>query len=348
MIIEARLYEVMTDQKVHCFLCSHHCKISDSKFGFCGVRQNRGGKLYAHTYGEAIAANTDPIEKKPLYHFLPGTRSFSVATTGCNFRCGFCQNWQISQVSHREGPVPGGRKLLPQDIVWMAEEEHCRSIAYTYTEPTIFFEYAYDTARKAKERNLFNVFVTNGFMTAETLKTIHPYLDACNVDLKFFREDLYKKTCHGRLEPILASIRTMKELEIWVEITTLVIPGQNDDEVQLGGIARFIADVDPDIPWHIIRFHPEYQYRDVGATPLAALNKAYSLGREAGIRYIYMGNAPNDKTETSCPKCGKSFILWRGFLVEKNLLRDSACPACGKKIAGVFHDPFFSKRKEIG
>jgi pyruvate formate lyase activating enzyme len=336
MIKEAKLYEVVSDKKIHCFLCNHHCKITDSKFGLCGVRENRGGKLYTHAFGEAIAANIDPIEKKPLYHFLPGTTSFSIATIGCNFRCGFCQNWQISQLSHREGREEGGYRLLPQDIVNKAKEQRCKSISYTYTEPTIFFEYAYDTAQLAKERDLFNVFVTNGYMTTEALETIHPFLDACNVDLKAFAEEFYRKTCHGHLEPVLTSIRTMKELGIWVEITTLVIPGHNDDEDQLRGIAEFIAGVDPNIPWHISRFHPDYQFTGVRATPLEVLARAYSLGEEAGLRYIYVGNVPGEATETICPKCGRSLIRRRGFFVKVNEVKDSACPACGERIAGLF------------
>jgi pyruvate formate lyase activating enzyme len=340
MIVEARLYEILDDKKVHCYLCNHHCRIKDSKFGFCGVRQNRGGKLYTHAYGEAIAANTDPIEKKPLYHFLPGTTSFSIGTLGCNFHCGFCQNWQISQVSPGEGTVMGGYNLPPKEVVKNAKEKDCRSISYTYTEPTMFFEYAYDTARLAKEEGLFNVFVTNGYMTTEALKTIRPYLDACNVDLKSFRDDCYKKICHGRLEPVLASIRTMKDLGIWLEITTLVIPGQNDDKGELRGIARFIAGVDPDIPWHISRFHPDYQFNYVEATPMEVLKNAYSLGKKEGLRYIYIGNVPGEATETLCPKCRKPLIRRLGFFVEQNLVKNNVCPSCGQGIAGVFDDPF--------
>ncbi len=330
------LYEVTEGRKLHCYLCSHHCQINDSKFGICGVRQNKGGKLYTHAYGDAIAANIDPIEKKPLYHFLPGTTSFSVATMGCNFRCGFCQNWQISQVSKRNGEDLTGYRLLPEDIVKKAKEQHCLSISYTYTEPTIFFEYAHDTAKLAKESGLFNIFVTNGYMTLEALETIQPYLDACNVDLKSFREDFYKKTCGGRLEPVLASIRLMKQLEIWVEITTLVIPDQNDDEEELEDIARFIADVDPDIPWHISRFHPDYQFTDSRATPIEVLEKAYSLGKKVGLRYIYLGNVPGEGAETLCPHCQETLIRRHGFFIEENRIKDSTCPACGETIAGLF------------
>ncbi|MDP2644426.1 MAG: AmmeMemoRadiSam system radical SAM enzyme [Desulfobacterales bacterium] len=336
MITEARLYEVVADGKVHCFLCCHHCRIAASKFGICGVRQNLAGKLYTHAYGDAIAANVDPIEKKPLYHFLPGSLSFSVATIGCNFRCGFCQNWQISQAS--AGKEPAGRtgNLLPESIVRQAKSQRCRSIAYTYTEPTIFFEYAYDTARLAKENDLFNVFVTNGYMTTEALKMIHPYLDAANVDLKSFSEDFYRGTCHGHLKPVLAAIRTMKDLGIWVEVTTLVIPGQNDDEEQLEGIVRFIAGVDPHIPWHVSRFHPAYQVTDVGATSLETLRKAYRLGKAAGLRHVYLGNVPGEAPETFCAKCGEALIRRRGFHVAENRIEKSACPACGEAVAGVF------------
>lgn len=338
MIVEAKLYEVLDDNKVHCFLCNHHCRINDAKFGICGVRQNQGGKLVTHAYGESIAANVDPIEKKPLYHFLPGSRSLSIATIGCNLRCGFCQNWQISQASHKKDKNMGGYRLLPEDIVREAKSRHCLSIAYTYTEPTIFFEYAYDTAALAKEEGLHNVFVTNGYMTADALKMIQPYLDACNVDLKAFTEDFYKKTCHGSLQPVLDSIRTMRELGLWVEVTTLVIPGQNDDEEQLKGIAGFIADVDTDIPWHISRFHPDYQFTDSKATPLAVLNQAYELGKAAGLKYIYMGNVPGEAPQTLCPKCQKPLIRRQGFFVEENQIKDASCPDCGQKIAGVFQN----------
>ena len=192
MIKEAMLYRDLEKGRVHCYLCNHNCHIADSKFGICGVRQNKEGKLYTHVYGEVIAANVDPIEKKPLYHFLPETASFSIATVGCNFRCGFCQNWQISQASKKQNSDLSGHKLLPEDVVQRAKDHHCQSISYTYTEPTIFFEFAYDTAKLAKREGLFNVFVTNGYMTPEALETIEPYLDACNVDLKSFREDFYK------------------------------------------------------------------------------------------------------------------------------------------------------------
>ena len=330
------LYEGLADKMVHCFLCHHHCSIADSKFGFCGVRQNREGTLYTHAYGDVISANIDPIEKKPLYQFLPGTLSFSIATAGCNFRCGFCQNWQISQISKRKVPDLSGYELAPGDIVSKAREASCNSISYTYTEPTIFFEYAYDTAKLAKERGLFNIFVTNGYMTSEALEAIHPYLDACNVDLKSFREDFYKDICHGHLEPVLESIRHMRKLNIWVEVTTLVIPDENDDKKELTAIARFIADVDTSIPWHISRFHPDYQFTDSQRTPLDTLRKAYSIGRKEGLKFVYIGNVAGESEDTICPYCRQTLIKRQGFLLEENKVKDSRCPSCGETIPGVF------------
>ncbi|RMD60123.1 MAG: AmmeMemoRadiSam system radical SAM enzyme [Nitrospirae bacterium] len=336
MLKEAMLYKVIDRDQVQCYLCNHKCKILDSKFGFCGMRQNIKGKLYTYAYGEVIAANEDPIEKKPLYHVLPGTTSFSIATAGCNFRCAFCQNWQISQISKKKEPNLRGYRLLPDEIISKAKQYGCRSISYTYTEPTIFFEYAYDTSKLAKEEGLLNVFVTNGFMTKETLDTIHPYLDASNVDLKSFSDDFYKKVCHGRLKPVLESIEYMKTLGIWVEVTTLVVPGSNDSEEELRGIANFIANVDRDIPWHISRFHPDYQFTNIHPTPISTLELAYNIGKEAGLRYIYIGNVPGETPQTICPNCGKVVLKREGFWLMENNIKDSKCIFCGQKIPGIF------------
>jgi pyruvate formate lyase activating enzyme len=336
MAKEAMLYEPAKHGKLHCFLCNHHCKIADSKFGFCGVRQNQNGTLVTFAYGKVIAANVDPIEKKPLYHFFPGSLSFSIATAGCNFHCGFCQNWQISQISQRDGHGMPGHEFSPQELVAQAKARKCRSIAYTYTEPTIFFEYAYDTAELAKEEGLRNVFVTNGFMTSRALEKIRPYLDACNVDLKSFRDDFYKKTCSGRLKPVLESIRRMKKLGIWVEVTTLVVPDQNDSESELRDIASFIAGLDQGIPWHISRFHPDYEFGDARPTPLETLKMAYSIGKDAMLEHIYIGNVPGEGSDTVCPRCHE-VVIRRGALgVKENRLKDSSCPSCGSVVAGVF------------
>lgn len=336
MIREAMLYHPGEGQKVECFLCAHRCVIAPGKFGVCGVRENRDGKLITHVYGKVIAAHIDPIEKKPLYHFLPGSTSFSIATVGCNFRCPFCQNWQISQVTKEDRGFEDGYSLLPEEIVRQARARGCQSISYTYTEPTIFFEYAFDTARLAKQEELANVFVTNGYMTEEALQTIRPYLDAANVDLKAFREEAYKKVCGARLEPVLDSIRRMKEFGIWVEVTTLVVPDLNDTEEELRAIARFIAGVSPDIPWHVSRFHPDYKYTDARPTPVATLKKALSLGLEAGLRYVYIGNVWGESEDTQCPQCHRTILRRNGFFVEENRIQDGRCPHCGATIAGVF------------
>ena len=286
---EAMLYEKLKNNTVHCYLCSHHCKIIESKYGFCRVRQNIGGALYTHVYAEAIANHIDPIEKKPLYHFFPGTSAYSIATIGCNFRCGFCQNWQISQVSVENNREKGYR-LDPEKIVEEAKAAGCKSIAYTYTEPTIFFEYAYDTAKLAKKEGICNVFVTNGYMTREAIDTIKPYLDAANIDLKFFDNKKYRQICKGALAPVLDSISHMKKSGIWIEVTTLVIPGLNDSKNELKKTAEFIAGIGVDIPWHISRFHPDYEYNEFKLTPIDTLKAAKVIGKSAGLNYVYLGN----------------------------------------------------------
>ncbi|MCF7917166.1 MAG: AmmeMemoRadiSam system radical SAM enzyme, partial [Candidatus Omnitrophica bacterium] len=233
MIREAMLYEKVEGGLVHCFLCSHNCRIKPGHFGLCNVRKNIDGQLNTLVYAEAIAAGADPIEKKPLYHFLPGSYSYSIAAIGCNFKCAFCQNWQISQASKKDPGNFSGQKLEPAAVVEKALENNCKSISYTYTEPTIFLEYAYDTAKLAKENGLYNIFVTNGYMTKQAIDQINPYLDAANLDLKSFNDDFYKKVCRGSLQPVLDSISYMKKLGIWVEVTTLIVPGQNDSKEEL-------------------------------------------------------------------------------------------------------------------
>ncbi len=333
---EALLYEKLDGGFVHCFLCSHHCRIADCKFGLCGVRQNKGGLLYSYVYAKPIAMHVDPIEKKPLYHFFPGSTSFSIATFGCNFRCGFCQNWDISQANPRDGQSLDKSEVSAQEIVRLAQESGCKSISYTYTEPTIFFEYALDIARLAKEKGLLNNFVTNGFMTADCLKMIGPFLNAANVDLKFFNEESYKRICGGGLKPVLDSIKLMRQLNIWVEVTTLLVPEENDSEEQLSGIANFIAGVDKDMPWHISRFHPDFKLMGRPSTPMESLRKAFDLGRAAGLNYIYLGNIIGEGNDTKCPHCKKLLIKRELFGVLENRIQQGCCTFCGKKIAGVF------------
>ena len=332
---EAMLYDQIADKKVQCKLCAHRCKIKDNNYGICSVRQNRDGKLYTAAYGKVIAANADPIEKKPLYHILPGTSSFSIATMGCNFKCSFCQNWRISQVTDDKKSNLPGQDLSPEEIVRSARQQGCKSIAYTYTEPTIFFEYAYETAKLAEEEGLYNVFVTNGFMTPEALDKINPYLDGANVDLKSFRDEFYKKMCRGRLQPVLDAIQYMHELGIWVEITTLVVPDQNDSEEELNDIAEFIAGIDQNIPWHISRFHPDYEYTDSRATPMETMERAKKIGKSHGLRHLYLGNVVSD-TNTYCYQCGRKLIERRAFSSNKINIQNGKCPDCGADIKGIW------------
>lgn len=333
---EALLYKKNEDKSVSCRLCAHRCKIADKKFGFCGVRQNLDGILYTHVYAKPIAIQIDPIEKKPLYQFLPGSNSLSIATIGCNFRCGFCQNWDISQARPVEEAGDKPKQVAPEQIVAAALKEGCKSISYTYTEPTIFFEYALETCKLARKKGLRNIFVTNGYMTKDALEMIRPYLDAANIDLKFFKEENYRKYCAASLEPVLDSIKSMHDLGIWVEVTTLVIPGENDSEGELRGIARFIADLDRDIPWHISRFHPDYQFGDRQATPKEALEKASRIGEEAGLNYIYVGNVSGWGLDTHCPKCKKRIIHRENFGVLEYNIKAGKCLNCNAPIVGVF------------
>jgi pyruvate formate lyase activating enzyme len=334
---KAMLWERIENSRVHCYLCAHHCRIDDGGFGFCGMRENEGGELYTHAYGSVIANHVDPIEKKPLYHFLPGSYAYSIATIGCNFRCGFCQNWKISQVSARDGSAEG-YELKPEEVVREALKNNCKSISYTYTEPTIFFEYAYDTAKQAKEKGLRNTFVTNGYMTKDTIEAIKPYLDAANIDLKFFKDESYKEVCKGALHPVLDSIRNMKEAGIWVEVTTLIVPGENDSLEELQDMAEFIAGVGKEIPWHISRYHPDFTYAETGpdSTPLETMEKAKKIGKEAGLEYVYLGNVI-DICATLCPKCGEVLIERAGFGADvlENFI-DGACGNCNTKIEGVW------------
>ncbi len=329
----AILWTAAPDGKVVCGLCAHRCLIAPGKRGVCGVRENRAGALVSHAYGEVVAANIDPIEKKPLYHFLPGTSSLSVAAAGCNFRCRFCQNWSISQ-SPAEGGG-GGRPLLPARAVALARERKCRSLSYTYTEPTIFFEYARDMATAAKAAGLANVFVSNGYLTGEAVEAARPWLDAANVDLKAFRDETYRTVCGARLQPVLDSIRLLLAAGVWVEVTSLVVPGLNDGPEELRDMARFLAAAGRDIPWHISRFHPDYRLTDRGPTPIATLARAAAIGREEGLRFVYVGNVPGEGEATVCPACGAVLIRRAGFAVLENRLGPGgACPSCGAVLAG--------------
>jgi pyruvate formate lyase activating enzyme len=336
MAHEALLYHPEEKHAVSCGLCAHHCRIASGARGICGVRENRGGVLTSLVYGMVVAENPDPIEKKPLFHCLPGSRSFSIATVGCNFRCTFCQNHEISQIPREEGRI-NGRERTPAQIVENALRSGSQSISYTYTEPTISFEFAYDTAGIAREKGLKNIFVTNGYMTGEMLELLAPRLDAANVDLKAFRDDFYRTQCGARLQPVLDNIRKMKELGIWVEITTLLIPGLNDGEEELRDLAGFILSHGAETPWHISRFHPRYRMRGMPPTPAASIHRAAEIGKSAGLKYVYCGNLPGDPGEnTACARCGHLLIERTGFVIGRMDLKGSSCPRCGTPLDGIF------------
>ncbi|MFI5399018.1 MAG: AmmeMemoRadiSam system radical SAM enzyme [Candidatus Binatia bacterium] len=356
---EAMFYEPLPNGRVLCTLCALSCKIAPGRRGACGVRVNVDDTLYTLVYDKVVARHVDPIEKKPFFHFLPGTRSYSIATVGCNFRCLHCQNYEISQQPKQKAPrvresggdepevlclslrdaearMPG-ESITPEQIVAAAQRSGCRSIAYTYTEATIFFELAYDTARLAASEDLGNVFVTNGYITEEALSTIAPYLSAANIDLKSLNDSAHKRMTGARLQPVLDGIRAYKRHGIWVEVTTLIIPGHNDSEEELRQIAAFIAGVGTDIPWHVTQFYPAYRLLDRPPTPVATLRRAREIGYEAGLQYVYEGNVPGEGGEhTYCHACRTLLIERYGLDLLSNRMHDGCCPRCGARIPGVW------------
>ena len=338
---EAILYEQLVsspvDRQVKCGACNHRCVIDNGKKGICGVRKNIDGKLYTLVYAKAIAEHIDPIEKKPFFHFLPGSESLSIATVGCNFKCLHCQNADISQVSKEKALENSdlilGKDLLPEKVVENALANNCPSISYTYTEPTIFIEYALDTMKLAKKKDLKNAWVSNGYMTQEALDLIGPHLDAINVDLKGFTEKFYAEVCGARLEPVLENLKDIKKRKIWLEITTLLIPGKNDSPDELKAAAEFIKnEVGPETPWHISRFFPAYKTIDLPPTEIEEIRKAVEIGKKAGLKYVYSGNIPGQGFEdTYCPKCNEKMINRIGYWVDR-LDNNGKCSNCGEDL----------------
>nr|WP_291318096.1 AmmeMemoRadiSam system radical SAM enzyme [Desulfuromonas sp.] len=333
---KAMFWEPVEGDVVRCSLCRFRCLIADGHRGVCGVRENRKGVLYTLVYGRSIAENADPIEKKPLFHYYPGSRSFSVATVGCNFRCLHCQNYEISQWPRERKDIPG-RELPPEQIVREAKAAGCRTIAYTYTEPTVFYEYAYDTAVLARQEGIDNVFVTNGYTSPEALERIAPHLGAANVDLKGFSDRFYREVAGATLEGVLDTLRVYRRLGIWLEVTTLVIPGHNDDEEQLAGIADFIAgELGPEVPWHVTAFYPTYKMLDSPRTPVATLRRARQIGLDAGLKYVYEGNVPGEGGEnTFCPACKELVIERSGYRLGAVRIEEGQCASCGETLDGV-------------
>ncbi|MEK7213109.1 MAG: AmmeMemoRadiSam system radical SAM enzyme [Patescibacteria group bacterium] len=342
------LYKQTGNDSLQCLACAHYCHIPEGQSGLCGVRENEAGELKLLVYGRPCAVNFDPIEKKPLYHFLPGAQIMSLGTFGCNLGCSFCQNWDISQISRRGAVVAGEnlswKKFLetleywpPAKVVKTARDRGVPALAYTYNEPTIWSEYAMDIAKLAKEAGLRNVYVSNGYMSPETVAYVAPYLDAINIDLKSFSEDFYKRVCQAKLQPVLNNIRRFVEVGVWVEITTLIIPGENDSDDELKRLAEFIASVSPNIPWHLSAFHGDYQMRSHPATSAETLIKAKKIGGAAGLKYVYVGNVEaGEYGHTFCPECGE-ILIERGYMsAEIKNLKNGKCDKCSAKIAGMF------------
>ena len=334
---EARLYKKLENNRVHCRLCSQFCLIEDGERGLCGVRENAGGTLYTLVHDHVAAVNLDPVEKKPLYHFLPGTLTFSFGTQGCNFSCSFCQNDTLSQPP-KSGARPSGRPATPEALVDAALESRAASISYTYSEPTIFFELMADTAVLAHEQGLKNILVSNGFQSPECLDELAGLIDAANIDLKAFTEEFYKEQCGARLDPVLKNLRHIRRLGWWLEVTTLVIPGLNDSDKELADIARFISgELGTQTPWHLSRFTPQYRLRDRPSTPTTSLERAHAIGKRHGLEYVYLGNVPGHPDgSTYCPGCGAKLIDRVGFALGSQPVTDGRCPACGHDIPGVW------------
>ncbi len=331
------LYVPGKDGTLQCMVCAHGCNLKDGQRGLCGVRARSGDSLKSLVYGRLVAEHIDPIEKKPIFHVLPGSTSYSVATQGCNFRCLHCQNASISQVSREVDVGSTGTFCHPETVVESALAGGCKSISYTYVEPSIFLEYAYDCCVAAKDKGLMNVFVSNGYMTDTVIDGLAPLVDAINIDLKSFSDSFYKKVCGAKLAPVLDCIKRFKELGVWVEVTTLVIPGANDSEQELTDIATFLAGIDREMPWHVSGFYPAYRMSGVPPTGAKSLATARQIGLEQGLFYVYAGNRPGSGGENSyCPSCGEAVILRHGFTIIANRLRDGCCPDCGMRVAGVW------------
>jgi len=325
------------DGTLECVICAHGCRLREGKRGLCGVRERRGERIDSLVYGRVVAEHIDPIEKKPLHHVLPGSLSYSIATHGCNFRCLHCQNAAISQVARDMDVEHSGLLRTPEDIVASALAGACQSISYTYVEPTVFFEFARDCCQVATAGGLKNIMVSNGYMTDRVLVELAPALTAINIDLKAFSDDFYKKICGARLQPVLDTISRCRDLGIWVEVTTLVIPGLNDSDGELTRIAAFLAGIDQAIPWHVSGYHPSYRMTAPPPTPEATLQRARKIGLDQGLNYVYAGNRPGTGGEdTACPGCGLTLIARQGFRITANRLNVGHCPDCGQVIAGVW------------
>jgi len=332
---EALFYDKLDNKIVQCHICPRNCVISPRKRGFCGVRENRGGTLYALSYGKLVAVHIDPIEKKPLFHFLPSTTAFSIATAGCNLRCKFCQNWEISQAKPEEVEYS---YIEPQDLVQKIKESGSPAIAFTYTEPTVFYEYMLETAKLAKAQGLRTIMHSAGFINEAPLRQLSKYLDAANIDLKGFTEEYYRKMCEGGLDSVLGTLKILRQEGVHLEITSLVLSGFNDDDETLIKMCLWIKEnLGEDTVLHFSRFFPMYKLTHLNPTPVATLERARQIALDCGLKYVYIGNVAGHPAEnTYCPKCKKIVIERKGYFVVQNNIVNGKCKFCGEKIEGIW------------
>ncbi|RLD88749.1 MAG: AmmeMemoRadiSam system radical SAM enzyme [Bacteroidetes bacterium] len=322
-----------TSKGIKCLLCRHYCNLSEGQAGICGVNKNENGTLKNLVYGKVVALHTDPIEKKPLYHFLPGSSALSIGTVGCNLQCPFCQNWQISQVVE----VPYQQKVTSARLIQMALDNHCQSIAYTYNEPTVFYPFARDVAVEAKNHGIKNIFISNGMFSPEIIEDMVGVIDAFNIDLKSFNPGFYKNKLKGNLNGVLDTLKLLRKNKFWLEVTTLVIPDENDSPEELAAIAGFISnELGNDTPWHISAFYPQYKMTYKKRTPAQSLQQAYDIGRRQGLRYVYKGNVA-EQGVTRCPVCQKELVVRNGYFIIENVIADGHCPVCNTKISGLWN-----------
>jgi pyruvate formate lyase activating enzyme len=333
--VEALYYKKHSDREIECLLCPRYCKLGDKERGYCGVRENMGGTYYTLVYGKACYINVDPIEKKPFFHFLPRTNAFSIATAGCNVNCKFCQNWEISQVRPEQVEH---YDIPPSKVVDLAKKYGCPSIAYTYTEPIIFYEYMYDTSKEARLKGIKNTVVTGGHTNPEPLEELTKVVDAIKIDLKAFTQDFYTSYVRGELQPVLDAIKIVHKSNVWLEIVYLVIPTLNDSPNEIQNLCRWIMnEIGPDVPLHFSRFFPMYLMKNLPHTPLSTLEKAYKIALAEGLHYVYLGNIPNHRAEsTYCPKCKNKVIQRIGYQIGKIELKEGKCKFCSNPIPGVW------------
>jgi pyruvate formate lyase activating enzyme len=334
--VEAKFYQKLPNKKIKCKLCPRECTVGDRERGYCGVRENHGGTYYTLVHSRVCAAHIDPIEKKPLFHYLPGTLAFSLATAGCNVNCKFCQNWDISQVRPEQVPAD---YAPPKLVAELAKQHSCPTIAYTYSEPVVFSEYLMDAADAGHEAGIRSVVVSNGYMQEESLKTAYGKMDAVKIDLKAFTESYYKEVVVGELKPVLDSLVTLRKMNKWTEIVYLVVPTLNDSDAEFGGLARWIKrNLGVDVPVHFTQFHPEYLLKNLPITPVPTLERAKAIADAEGLHYVYIGNVPGHPAQnTYCPKCHRMLVERVGFTASRMLIRKGSCPFCQQPIPGVWH-----------